>query len=551
MKTKRKRKNGRSRKEMDARLFFDFFVKGRCICFRKNGCKTYYHTPRFAQAPLTTRSFPMDTLSPDQALVARRFADGSSFFFTGAAGTGKSHLLRHLIEFAKKTHRNHADVCVTASTGIAACNIGGTTVHSFAGIGLGKEDVPTLLEKIRRNSYQLERWRSVQVLFIDEIGMIDGRLFDKLECLARSLRLNGAPFGGIQVITCGDFFQLPPITEPGQVPIFAFEATSWRTVIRHSFTLTTQFRQHGDSALAGILNSLRRGVLTPEAASILQTLDIYRGQSRPVSLRRDLPVVTSPVYYIHRIRLLLCTRALVLGGRATASVSTAPSPSFSWLCSAAPMWAVSLVCGLLHEDHGKPVVLFPRNIEVDAINREELSKLSTKLYTFVAVDEGNSKQLLSQISKHCTAPGCLELKVGATVMLLVNLGVSEGLFNGLTGTVEDIGGSGNGTRVCVKFIVHGDKPVTIGITPHTWRVSNGKEYAYRIQIPLKLAYAITDHKSQGLSLKRAHVKLSGTFEFGQAYVALSRATSLDGLTIEGFSDRVFRAHPKVLAEFPA
>lgn len=167
-----------------------------------------------------------------------------SVFFTGSAGTGKSVLMRAIIAELRKVYKREPDrVAVTASTGLAACNIGGVTLHSFGGIGLGKEPVPDLVKKIMRNQKAKNRWLRTKVLVVDEVSMVDGELFDKLEGIARFIRKNGRPFGGIQLVVTGDFFQLPPVPDYGKQVKFAFDADTWSTSIHHTIGLTEVFRQ--------------------------------------------------------------------------------------------------------------------------------------------------------------------------------------------------------------------------------------------------------------------------------------------------------------------
>lgn len=184
-------------------------------------------------------------LSEEQRSVLDLVSEkGKSVFFTGSAGTGKSVLLREIIKVVRDKHKKQSDrVAVTASTGLAACNVGGVTLHSFAGIGLGKEAVPELVKKIKKNSKAKTRWLNTKVLIIDEISMVDGDLFDKLESIARSIRNNGRPFGGIQLVITGDFFQLPPVPDYGKVAKFSFDAATWNTSIEHTIGLTQVFRQ--------------------------------------------------------------------------------------------------------------------------------------------------------------------------------------------------------------------------------------------------------------------------------------------------------------------
>jgi ATP-dependent DNA helicase PIF1 len=188
------------------------------------------------------------SLSQEQQRVLNLVVNQTkSVFFTGSAGTGKSVLMRSIItELRKKYSREPDRVAVTASTGLAACNIGGVTLHSFGGIGLGKEDVATLVKKIKRNAKAKNRWIRTKVLIIDEISMVDGELFDKLEGIARIMRNNGRPFGGIQLVITGDFFQLPPVPDydnKARGVKFAFDAGTWSTSIHHTIGLTEVFRQ--------------------------------------------------------------------------------------------------------------------------------------------------------------------------------------------------------------------------------------------------------------------------------------------------------------------
>lgn len=187
------------------------------------------------------------SLSKEQEHVKKLVCEnGNSVFFTGPAGTGKSVLMRAIIADMKKKHAKDPErLAVTASTGLAACNIGGMTLHSFSGIGLGKEDAPTLIKKIRRNPKAKNRWLRTKVLVVDEVSMVDGDLFDKLSQIGRVIRNNGRPWGGIQLVITGDFFQLPPVPDGDKKRDvkFAFEAATWNTSIDHTIGLTEVFRQ--------------------------------------------------------------------------------------------------------------------------------------------------------------------------------------------------------------------------------------------------------------------------------------------------------------------
>lgn len=229
--------------------------------------------------PLMPKIFLSDEQKNVLHLVVNQ---GKSIFYTGSAGTGKSVLMRAIITGLKHKYKTGSDsVAVTASTGLAACNIDGMTLHSFAGAGLAKEPAPELIKKIKKNPKTRGRWQRVKVLVIDEVSMVDGELFDKLEQVARALRSNGLPFGGIQLVITGDFFQLPPVPERGGMAKFAFEASTWNTCLEHTILLTHVFRQR-DAKFAAMLNDMRLGILSTSTVKAFQDL------ARPLTFDDDL-----------------------------------------------------------------------------------------------------------------------------------------------------------------------------------------------------------------------------------------------------------------------
>lgn len=220
---------------------------------------------------------PTTFLSEEQkGIVKAVIDDGKSVFFTGSAGTGKSVLMRHIIAKLRDKYKREPDkVAVTASTGLAACHIEGITLHSFAGVGLGKETAPELVKKIKKNAKSKGRWQRAKVLIIDEVSMVDGDLYDKLEHIARAIKNNGRPFGGIQLVVTGDFFQLPPVPDRNKIAKFAFDAATWNTSIEHTILLTHVFRQK-DPIFANMLNEMRLGKLNPTS------IKAFRDLSRPL-----------------------------------------------------------------------------------------------------------------------------------------------------------------------------------------------------------------------------------------------------------------------------
>lgn len=470
------------------------------------------------------RKLPGLFLSEEQKAVLKIVVEeGKSIFFTGSAGTGKSVLLREIIASLRKKYAKEPDrVAITASTGLAACNIGGVTLHSYAGIGLGRDSSEDLCKKIRRNKKCLSRWLRTKVLVIDEISMVDAELFDKLESIARKIRNNENPFGGIQMIVTGDFFQLPPVPDQGKTSKFAFEAEKWKDVISHTIVLTHVFRQK-DQDFVEMLNELRLGRLSHNSIKKFRSLD------------RDLQF----------------------------------------------------------DDGLEPTELFPTRNEVDQANATRMRSLNGTLRAFEALDSGTivDKVQRDKLLSNCMAPARIDLKEGAQVMLIKNF--DDQLVNGSLGKV--IGFMNEKTfqiwqedepdddpfnyheqvddpnideikrrkkrRIAkmqsaavtgklwplVRFTLSNGLTRDMLVQPEQWKIElpNGEVQASRSQIPLILAYAISIHKAQGQTLERVKVDLGRVFEKGQAYVALSRATSQKGLQVLHFEARKVMAHPKV------
>uniref|UniRef100_A0A2C9LRZ0 ATP-dependent DNA helicase PIF1 n=1 Tax=Biomphalaria glabrata TaxID=6526 RepID=A0A2C9LRZ0_BIOGL len=402
-------------------------------------------------------------LTLEQNNVLEAVLRGRNIFFTGSAGTGKSYLLKRIIGALPPNH-----TYATASTGVAACHIGGTTLHSFAGIGSGKAPLSQCVQMASQPRIA-QQWRSCKHLIIDEISMVDGDLFDKLETVARMVRKSDQPFGGIQLILCGDFLQLPPVTKPGEVRKFCFQSEAWRKSIETTMELTDIKRQV-DKNFINILQLIRKG-LCPE--SVCQALI----ETSNKCIERNGVLATK-----------LCTH----------------------------------------------------KVDVDDINVSRLKQLTGDVRMFAAVDDNEVYK--QQLDTLCPAPAYLELKLGAQVILCKNLDIQRGLVNGARGVVEGYDNSANGYPV-IKFV----NGVTEVLKPVKWIFKiGGGNTIIRKQIPLKLAWAISIHKSQGMTLDCVEISLGKVFETGQAYVALSRAKSLEGLKVVDFNKNCVRADPTVL-----
>lgn len=434
------------------------------------------------------------------------------------AGTGKSVLLRELIATLKRSHRREHDaVAVTASTGLAACNIGGVTLHSFAGIGLGKESVADLVRKIKRNPKAKNRWLRTKILIIDEISMVDGELFDKLESIARHIRNSGLPFGGIQLVITGDFFQLPPVPENGKPATFAFDAKTWQTCIAHTIGLTHVFRQK-DPEFAGMLNEMRLGYLSQKSVETFQKL------RRPLQFDDGLTATE-----------LFSTRREVERSN-TMKMRSLPGES----------------------------VVFTAEDSGTVQDKQFRDKLLSSCMAPASIElKINAQVMLIKNYDDTLVNGSLGRVVGFMNEKMYDIytengdlmGACDGDSAALTKRQEKIRALARERAAAdtarrwplVSFSLADGTSRQLLVEPELWKVElpNGEIQAQRSQIPLILAWALSIHKAQGQTLERVKVDLGQAFEKGQAYVALSRATCKEGLQVLGFQSAKVMAHEKV------
>lgn len=422
-------------------------------------------------------------MTQDEALAILK--TGANVFLTGEPGSGKTHTVNCYVAYLRECGIEPA---ITASTGIAATHIQGMTVHSWSGIGvreaLSAEDV----DQIARNRWVVEGLNRARVLIIDEVSMLSARMLSMVDVVCRKVRRSPAPFGGLQVVLVGDFFQLPPVVQKrrdvtalrGTAPLlveeeedgpagFAYQSRAWNALNPLICYLAEQHRQE-DRDFLRILSAIRRNACLPE--------DRERIRSRT---------------------------------------------------------------GASGEAVGKAARLFPHNAAVDRINAEELAKLRGESCVFRMVAQGPAP-LVKMLKDGCLSPEELSLKGGARVMFTRN-NPAAGFVNGTLGTV--VGFAKDSGYPIVR--THDDRSITA--EPVEWSVEDaGRRVAKITQVPLRLAWAITVHKSQGLSLDAAVMDLSRTFEYGQGYVALSRVRTLAGLHILGLNNRAFEVHPEVLAK---
>ena len=381
---------------------------------------------------------------------------------------------------------------ITASTGIAATHIGGMTIHSWSGIGVRQALSEQDLDRLAQNEYVARRVGRAKVLIIDEVSMLSAATFSMVEQVCRELRRSPQAFGGLQVILVGDFFQLPPVVRRNE------EA------------------EHG--ARLGFENAADN-----PRAQFAYHAPAWQAAKPVVCYLSEQHRQEDAVF----LDILSALRSGILNGEHKAQIERRRIAE-----NAQPAGVTKL---------------FPHNADVDRINQDELSKLSGESHVFEMRERG-AKQLVEQLKKSCLSPERLKLKIGAKVMFTKN-NIEQGFVNGTTGTV--VGFRKSDGLAIVK--TRGGK--TIAAEPLEWVVeAEGKALARIIQIPLRLAWAITVHKSQGMSLDAAVVDLSQAFEYGQGYVALSRVRTLKGLHILGWNERALEVHPGIRtqdAEFRA
>lgn len=391
--------------------------------------------------------------------------------------------MNHLIDRLRKVH-GKGSVFVTASTGVAACALNGVTLHSFAGVGLGDGDKEMLLQRVFGNSRVLRKWRRAKALVIDEISMVDGELLEKLEYIARMVRCRE---GG----------------DNGKV---------WGGI---QLVVGGDFFQ-----LPPVSISAREG----ERKS-------YAFESKCWDLMFDMQVELTKVFRQSTDVLLMDLLQSIRKGEIDDD----------------GMKILKLCC-FDKEIDPSAVRLYPRIGDVKKVNDKMLQDLNQELMVYTAVDTG-SDPWKRQLNLGLAAE-TLELCVGARVMLIKNVDVKCKLVNGATGTVKGFTQPLKTALFCgcsMLPIVKFDSGLEMVVGPEEWKVMEGDTiHARRQQIPLVLAWAISVHKCQGMTLDRLQADLSRAFDYGMVYVALSRVRTLAGLYLSGLKPSKIKAHPKVL-----
>ena len=390
---------------------------------------------------------------------------GNNVFITGSAGTGKTYLLHNYMFYLKA---RKIIPTVVAPTGIAASHLQGQTIHSFFSLGIRSEIDDYYIDSLLEKKYLQTRFSKLKVLIVDEISMVSPEMFSAMDRILRAFKKNNTPFGGIQTILSGDFFQLPPISKMPTDKRFAWQSPSWKELGLKTCYLEEKFRQD-DNVLIAILDEIRSGSVSSHSIDTLNA-----------RYHKEL-------------------------------------------------------------DNGfTPTKLYTHNMDVDRINSEELAKIAHPSFAFAYKSEGTAKNI-EKIFKSSLVLEEISLKKDAVVMFIKN-NSELGYVNGTTGVIVGFDKE-NGLP-----LVKTSDGSLIKVALEDWSMENdsGNVVAKVSQVPLKLAWAITIHKSQGMTLDSAEIDLSKTFEVGQGYVALSRIKNIEGLRLMGLNDKALTVDPLIL-----
>lgn len=399
----------------------------------------------------------------DQELALAILLSGRSALLTGAAGTGKTYLLNTFIAQARKRGKK---VSVTATTGLAATHLGGNTIHSWSGIGVSDHLPNNFFERLSKTRRDVIS--KTDVLIIDEISMLHDFRLDMIDKVLRTVRENDQPFGGIQLVMSGDFFQLPPVNRPNeQGGGFVVYSDAWQELRPAVLYLERQYRQNDDRLLE-ILTALRTG-------------DVRRRHVEALLARTKIEPPDGDITELHTV-----------------------------------------------------------NVDVDDINIQKLAELPGEERSYQQTTTG-SKIYVENLQRSVLAPENLAIKLGALVMAVKNS--PQKLYaNGSIGTVVDF------EPLTEYPVVEFRDGRRVTMVPDVWELRDGERKRASIsQVPLRLAWAITVHKSQGMTLDAAKIDLRKAFVEGMGYVALSRVRDLDNLYLYGINRRALEVSPDALA----
>lgn len=405
-------------------------------------------------------------LNQEQLICYQYIKQNKNVFITGSGGTGKSTVLKSIIKYLNRQNKN---IGITSSTGLSATLINGTTLHSFLNIGISKKSANELYEKIKLNTKIYNKLKNLEVLIIDEISMIDDILFNKIAAYLSLIKEIKKPFGKIQLILCGDFYQLPPIENT-----YCFNSKIWDKLNIKTILLTKQMRQLYDQEFQYILEQIKINNITDEIYSKLLEL---KNSSSNNSMTTIIPTI-----------------------------------------------------------------LYSKNIDIDKINEDQFINLinltNNPVFEFPILFDNSNSKIKSFLKKNPYYVKSIKLCLGLQIMITTNIKVSSGITNGTRGIIINI----NDMQITIQTLNN----MIFNIEYITYQNELDQDIIFKY-IPLKLAYAITIHKSQGQTLDYIQINLGkDIFDYGMAYVALSRAKSLNSIILTDLSRSAFKTNPKVI-----
>ena len=437
-------------------------------------------------------------LSTEQEKALIAFKNGKNIFLTGPGGSGKTELIKRMVEIANNNNKN-IQVCALTGCATVLLKCGNPkTIHSWAGIGLASENSNKVIDRVIKNSHKRKNWNKVEILIIDEISMMSKKIFEILDIIGRKIKKKMLiPFGGIQVIFSGDFYQLPPIgdEEDEESMMFCFESPMWEKTIDEVIQLTTIFRQT-DQDYKKILNQIRVGKLYKSSYEKLMTRVNIQEKINNFNIK---PTILLPrrkdVDFINLNELMKLKTEIITYN------------------------------------------MKKEFIDINKINNNTKLEIPSKTLLGVSIEEREIE--IKKLIGNIMVDEKIELRIGAQVMCIANIDLEQPypIVNGSQGIIIDIC---RGLPV-VQF-THGQKRI---IDWHTWTSEKIIDIAIK-QIPLICAWAITIHKAQGITLELAEIDAGkNIFECGQTYVALSRVKALDGLYLTNFDPTKIKVNKKV------
>jgi ATP-dependent DNA helicase PIF1 len=440
-------------------------------------------------------------LSKEQEYALNKFKLGENLFITGAGGTGKTKLIRHLIMDANDRNKK-IQVCALTGCASVLLNCNARTIHAWSGIRLAKGSQEQIVESVIKNKMAQKSWKKIQVLIIDEISMMSKKIFEILDTIGKVIRRNNEPFGGIQVVFTGDFFQLPPVGTYGEpdTAAFCFESPLWYRTFSptNHIELVTIFRQN-DPAYIDILSQIRKGTINEGSIEILKKYvkrQYKEGTQQPTKL---FPIRAKAEY-------VNSTMFDKLNEDEYQYESTVKTDCLTYL------------------DTGKA-------IPVDIL--QKCARMTQK----------EREYEIEYLQNNIPCEKVMKLKKGSSVLCIANLDLENGVCNGSQGVVIDIIEK---TKEPDIIVVRFENGVTKQMLPHSWQSEEYSMIAVK-QYPLVLSWAMTIHKIQGATLTMAEMDIGeSVFEYGQTYVSLSRIKSLDGLYLSAFNPAKIRANPRVI-----